>query len=164
MTEIRGNFIIGSYNTQEAIDNDDASEYFNTSFNFFAYGGGGLKSDFGGHDNHHSNNVYAYLTGSCFGAGDGFVSNHENAFHDNRCVMCAQNTTYANFKCSSVLPDLHDNMIFTPDGSESFAMCGQPYVEWQKSSGADPRTKILPWPENSLDVLDWARDVLDMKS
>jgi len=46
VTTIQENFIIGSYHTQEAIDNDDASEYFNTSSNFFVYGGQGLKSDF----------------------------------------------------------------------------------------------------------------------
>ena len=34
------------YHTQESIDNDDASEYFDTHHNFFTYGGGGLKSDF----------------------------------------------------------------------------------------------------------------------
>lgn len=161
VSEIRSNFIIGSYNTQEAIDNDDASEYFNTSLNFFTYGGGGLKSDFGGHDNHHSNNIYAYLTGSCFGAGDGFVANHQNAFYSNKCVMRAPNTSYAGFDCSSVLPDLHDNEIYLPDGSDTFVMCGQPYIEWQKSSGADPRTRILSWPRsNPLVILDWARDLL----
>jgi hypothetical protein len=116
----------------------------------------------GGHDNHHFNNVYAYVNGTCFGASDGFVQNHQNAFHNNKCVMRSSNTTYAIFNCNSVLPDLHDNEIFTP-GNSSFTMCGKPYLEWQQSSGSDPRTRILDWPHDSLDVLNWARDVLNMK-
>ena len=40
---------------------------YRTYSNFFAYGANGLKSDFGGHDNHHTRNIYAY-TANCFGA------------------------------------------------------------------------------------------------
>merc|ERR1712072_1004871 len=65
VTEIDHNFVIGSYNTQEAIDNDDASEYFETHHNVFVYGYMGLKSDFEGHDNVHHNNIYAYLQDYC---------------------------------------------------------------------------------------------------
>ncbi len=31
------------------------------SDNFLVYGGNGMKTDFGGHDNHHFNNLYAYV-------------------------------------------------------------------------------------------------------
>jgi hypothetical protein len=69
VTEISHNFIVSNYHGHEAIDNDDASEYFNTHHNFFVYGANGLKSDFSGHDNRHHNNLYAYATGTCFGIG-----------------------------------------------------------------------------------------------
>ena len=45
---------------QEAIDNDDGSSFYHTHHNYFVYGDAGLKSDFGGHDNYHDNNIYAY--------------------------------------------------------------------------------------------------------
>jgi hypothetical protein len=77
VTEISHNFIVSNYHGHEAIDNDDASEYFNTHHNFFVYGANGLKSDFSGHDNRHHNNLYAYVAGACFGIGsfvDGCVA------------------------------------------------------------------------------------------
>jgi hypothetical protein len=66
--EIRKNFIIGTYQSQEAIDTDDGSSYYQTHDNYFAFAGHGLKSDFGGQWNHHWNNVYGYV-GTCFGDG-----------------------------------------------------------------------------------------------
>ena len=63
ISEITKNFVLANYNSQEAIDNDDASEYFSTHHNFFVYGGNGLKSDFGGHSMRTSN-VYAFVAGT----------------------------------------------------------------------------------------------------
>ena len=65
--QIHHNFVIANYNSEGAIDTDDGSAYYRTHHNFFAYGANGLKSDFGGHDNHHVRNIYAYV-GGCFGA------------------------------------------------------------------------------------------------
>merc|ERR1712113_585846 len=78
--QIHHNFIGGTYQTQEGIDTDDGSSYYNTHDNFFVYGGNGLKGDFGGHDNYHTNNVYAYIGnawGFCCtsGANDQFIGN-----------------------------------------------------------------------------------------
>ena len=74
--EIARNFILATYASQEAIDTDDGSAYYHTHHNFLAYGADGLKSDFGGHNNLHENNVYAWV-GSCWGGGndDQFVNN-----------------------------------------------------------------------------------------
>ena len=66
--EIRKNFIIGTYQSQEAIDTDDGSSYYQTHDNYFPFAGHGLKSDFNGQWNHHWNNVYGYV-GSCFNDG-----------------------------------------------------------------------------------------------
>ena len=51
--------------SQAAIDNDDGSAYYKTHDNVFVYGSVGLKSDFGGHDNWHYRNLYAF-TSKCF--------------------------------------------------------------------------------------------------
>eukprot|EP00041_Stephanoeca_diplocostata_P008798 m.131773 g.131773 ORF g.131773 m.131773 type:complete len:956 (+) comp17481_c0_seq4:331-3198(+) len=77
--EIRKNFIIGTYNSQEDIDTDDGSSYYQTHDNYFAMADHGLKSDFGGQWNHHFRNVYAYV-GQCLGSG------HNLAFYNNTCV------------------------------------------------------------------------------
>ena len=59
---IRQNIFIANYQSQEAIDTDDGSSYFHVHNNVLVYGNGGLKSDFGGHDNIHWSNVYAFIT------------------------------------------------------------------------------------------------------
>ena len=74
---IHHNFFIDNYSPQENVDNDDGSAYYKTHDNFFVYGGNGMKNDFGGHDNHHVGNIYAYV-----GQGIGFydapmVAGHE---------------------------------------------------------------------------------------
>ncbi len=59
--EIHHNFFIDNYSPQENVDNDDGSSYYKTHDNFFVYGGNGMKNDFGGHSNQHTDNVYAYV-------------------------------------------------------------------------------------------------------
>ena len=56
---IHHNFFIDNYSPQEDVDNDDGSAYYSTHDNFLVYGATGMKNDFGGHDNHHYNNVHA---------------------------------------------------------------------------------------------------------
>jgi hypothetical protein len=82
--EIVGNFWINDYNPQEAVDNDDGSAYYLTHHNFFPLSNGGLKNDFGGHDNHHYNNIY-YTAGGCMGI-CGQLPGHEDAFYNNTCI------------------------------------------------------------------------------
>ena len=84
---IHHNFMLANYNSQEAIDNDDGSSFYHTHHNFFVYGEAGLKSDFGGHDNHHDNNVYAFVD-SCFGGGNNL------AFVNNSCVLAHDGRGY----------------------------------------------------------------------
>ena len=47
--------------SQEATDNDDGSAYYDTHHNFFPFSEGGLKGDFGGHDNSHHHNLYSSM-------------------------------------------------------------------------------------------------------
>jgi len=55
---IHHNFIIANYGSGMAIDNDDGSSYYDIHDNVF-YEGGGMKSDYAGHDKlyHHNLNV-----------------------------------------------------------------------------------------------------------
>jgi hypothetical protein len=73
---IRSNFIIGTYNSQEAVDNDDGSARYVTTENVLAFADYGMKSDFGGWLNHHSRNIYPYVC-ACYGEGtnDSYVNN-----------------------------------------------------------------------------------------
>merc|ERR1711957_840602 len=83
---IHHNFFVDNYSPQENVDNDDGSAYYNTHDNFLVYGGYGIKSDFGGHDNYHHGNIYAYV-GEPFcitvGATD-MLDGHEDKFYSNK--------------------------------------------------------------------------------
>ena len=74
------NFILGTYNSQETVDNDDGSSYYDTHHNVLAFADNGLKSNFGGHNNVHRENLYL-MVGSCF--------------YGNPCHSCATPSSYA---------------------------------------------------------------------
>jgi len=160
-TEIDHNFMLASYHSQEAIDNDDGSEYFETHHNFFVYGGNGLKSDFGGHDNVHHHNVYAYVAQSCMMAvvPGSFVPGHEDRFFNNTCVT--EEGNYASFDCNSAaLPVLHDNRLFTQAGA-TFQVCGKSFSQWQ-AEGHDAGTTVSKLPADS-ELLGWAATTLGLQ-
>merc|ERR1712025_6779 len=96
--DIHNNFLVANYQGQEAIDNDDGSAYYKTHDNFFIYSGNGMKNDFGGHDNHHYDNVYAYVgrgLGIC-----GQVKGHEDYYYGNKVILDANNPSLGNYACS----------------------------------------------------------------
>eukprot|EP00971_Amphidinium_carterae_P083626 1655428-Amphidinium_carterae.1 len=80
--EIHHNFFIDNYSPQENVDNDDGSAYYRTHHNFLVYGQQGMKNDFGGHDNHHYGNIYAYVE-QAMGV-DKTLPGHEDFFTDNK--------------------------------------------------------------------------------
>ena len=59
--ELAGNFILATYESQSAVDNDDSSAHFLTRDNVLVYGTYGQKTDFGGGDNVWSGNVVAFI-------------------------------------------------------------------------------------------------------
>ena len=77
---ITGNAIIGTYSSQEGIDNDDGSAWYSTTGNVLINAQYGMKSDFGGWQNHHTGNLYPYVC-SCYGEGA------DDLFMNNTCVM-----------------------------------------------------------------------------
>jgi hypothetical protein len=82
--KIHGNFILATYFSQQAIDTDDGSAYYEVFDNFFVYGDNGLKSDFGGHDNKWHNNVLAFV-GNCYHMGS--FKGYNDAFFSNQCIF-----------------------------------------------------------------------------
>mmetsp|Transcript_735 Transcript_735/g.1309 ORF Transcript_735/g.1309 Transcript_735/m.1309 type:complete len:790 (-) Transcript_735:142-2511(-) len=107
--EIHHNFFIDNYSPQEDVDNDDGSCYYKTHDNFFVYGGQAMKNDFGGHDNHHYDNVDAYV-GQALGVCPA-IQGHIDYFYGNYVVMTGENV-------GSCLGDhMYNNSYFTPSGS-----------------------------------------------
>ena len=149
--EITGNFIIANYGSQEAIDNDDGSCYFKTHGNLLVYGGGGLKSDWGGHSNYHFNNIYAFVHGcmSTVKQREGY----NDAFYNNTCVL-VKDGPYASPDCSSTaaeIPIMHDNRVYSP--SAYATVCGKLPSAW----GHDHGTTTADVPAASVLLAEAAR-------
>ena len=158
--EITGNFFMGNYYGQEAIDNDDGSAYYETHHNFFAYAGTGMKNDFNGHDNHHHDNLYAFISkgvGVC-----GALTGHEDKFYNNKVVQLSGGS-YANYDCNcnktNSCPVFHDNTIYTPDGTMA-NVCGQSIPDRQKQ-GIDLGTSVQKTPTD-IEIISWARELLEV--
>ena len=140
---IYNNFMIANYNSREAIDNDDGSNYYQTHNNFFAYSGNGMKNDFDGHDNRHYNNIYGYVS-------TGFricsqLPGHEDYFYNNIVVM-TKDGDYGSGACSGEGKTVvHDNHVYTPTGKVT--ECKMSLAEWQ-AKGNDPGTTASTWPDD----------------
>jgi hypothetical protein len=161
------NFVIANYNSQEAFDHDDSSEYFEEHHNVLVYGQHGLKSYWGGHDNIAHHNLYAYTIGPCIFIGFGhetFLPNHRDGFYNNTCIMMGLDRRYgyAKMGCSGgALSDMHDNIVSYP-GSDSIGLteCGVPLSTWQQR-GNDPGTAVVPIPLPT-EIIAAARRLLSM--
>lgn len=174
---VHNNFFIDNYAPQEDVDNDDGSSYYHTHDNFFIYGGRGIKADFGGHDNRHQSNVYAYV--GC-PAGDATIQDagHECWFTDNRVVMTGFDVGYLsqgvgappgapNVKCQQLengtstkeLIVIHNNSYFTSNAS--VFECGYPLSEWQ-AAGYDQGSTAGKTPSDDT-IIGWGKEKLAMQ-
>ena len=148
------NFFIDNYSPQEDVDNDDGSAYYETHDNFLVYGGNGMKNDFGGHDNHHFGNIYAYV-----GHGVGVCSQldgHEDYFYDNKVVSTG--TDVGNFACSGTGKTVvHDNAYYTPTGD--ITECHKSLADWQ-AAGEDKGSTVGAFPADD-EIIGWAKKLLN---
>lgn len=142
LREITKNFIISVYASQEAIDTDDGSAYYNTHDNFFIYAANGLKSDFGGHDNYHNDNVYAF-TNNCWGGGN------MNQFINNTCVANSATGGFRSDCKKSPFMTISGNEIYTSSGEFSAEFCDKSNVFKGK------------WPD-AAEIVAMGRKKLDM--
>merc|ERR1711861_43965 len=106
-------------------------------------GGQGMKNDFGGHDNHHYNNVYAYV-----GRGLGVCSQqpgHEDYYYNNTAVIAGGDV--GGFSCDGAAKTVvHDNRYFTPSGD--IKECGASLKDWQ-AKGNDAGSTVAKIPDDA---------------
>lgn len=156
--EITGNFIVANYNGQEGVDNDDGSAYYSTHDNFMAYGTRTMKNDFGGHSNHHFNNVYAFTVDGYF-VSCTQLPGQEDLYYNNTSIMLTDGD-YGHGTCSGAAPvQLHNNRIFQPKGDVT--ECGGESLKSRQAAGHDMGTTGGPTPPSAT-ILQWAKDVLRM--
>merc|ERR1711957_773307 len=153
--DIHHNFFMDNYSPQENVDNDDGSGYYHTH-NFLVYGGNGMKTDFGGHDNHHYNNIYAYA-GRALGV-TGTLSGHEDYFYGNKCVLT--NDKAGGPQCNDPKTQMHDNHYFTADGQVT--MCGKNLTDMQ-ASGMESGSTEAKLPSDDT-IIGWAADLLKIQA
>ena len=135
------------------------SPAFASTQNFFPFSSGGLKNDFGGHDNHHHHNMYIN-SGNCMSV-CAQKPGHEDAFYNNTCALVASSPTYANFQPGiggDAYPTMHDNRVFTADGRAKEA--GKTVAEWQ-AQGHDVGTRVAQLPSDD-DLVAMARGLLEL--
>lgn len=150
--KIHGNFILATYFSQQAIDTDDGSAYYEVFDNFFVYGDNGLKSDFGGHDNKWHNNVLAFV-GNCYHMWS--FKGYNDAFFSNQCIF-RQN--YGSDCGVSTGWEVHDNQVFSQDGK--LQVCGMDFSKYV-AEGHDHGSSVAAWPSNSA-IVAMGKKVLGM--
>jgi len=156
--EIHHNFFMDNYSPQENVDNDDGSAYYNTHDNFFVYGGQGMKNDFGGHDNHHTGNVYAYVT-HAVSAQTTMLRGHEDYFYNNTVVMTS--TEVGRMICED--PGgmkSGNNRFFTPTGNVT--ECSKTLSERQ-AVGYEIGSTVSTLPADE-EIIEWGRSKLGLES
>ncbi len=167
--EIRHNVFMGNYYAQEGIDNDDGSALYKSFGNVIIYAENSLKSDYNGYSNHQYDNLVVFLGNRAFdtGTGTGWVikPGHEDRFYNNRVIMLNSDRGYMNYDCEltskgiSAQPVVHDNMLYTPDGTIG-DVCGES-VEARRANGKDPGTSVQQWPPVE-DMIRWTRQSMNL--
>ena len=133
--------------------------YYETHHNFFPFSSGGLKNDFGGHDNKQYGNMYIN-SGGCMSV-CAQKPGHEDAFFNNTCVSVAKSPVYANFQPGiggAAYPVMHDNRVYTADGKATEA--GKTIEAWQ-ALGHDVGTTVARLPSDDK-LVAMARELLAM--
>merc|ERR1712232_717855 len=150
--KIHHNFFIDNYSPQEDVDNDDGSAYYDTHDNFFVYGGNGMKNDFGGHDNYHHDNIYAYV-GQAIGLYDApMLDGHEDKFYQNKIVMTG--TNFGSPTCTGTgATQIFDNKYYTNTGA--MTECGKDLSAWQ-AAGHDHGSSVARTPAAD-EIIAWGR-------
>ena len=153
--EIHHNFFVDNYSPQENVDNDDGSGYFRTHDNFLVYGAQGMKNDFGGHDNHHYANVYAYA-GQALGVCEQ-LDGHEDYFYGNKVVLTGGSV--GGVQCAAPGKTvLSDNAYYTPTGA--ITECDANLTDWQ-ALGNDAGSTVARLPDDDT-IIGWAVELLDI--
>jgi len=105
----------------------------------------GLKSDFGGHDNRHFNNIYLWIPLG-FDIMNEQLPGHGHYFYQNKVILL-KDGDYGNGQvCSGGSKTVvYGNEIFTPKGTVT--ECQMSLADWQKD-GNDPGTTANVYPND----------------
>merc|ERR1719329_1621622 len=101
------------------------------------------KMDFGGHDNHHYNNIYGYVVQAIVSFDAPAIAGHKDKFFNNRIVMTGHDVGSA---CSSI--EVSDNHYFTSTGEVN-------------ECGHGPSGSVSTHPSND-ELLGWASELLSI--
>ena len=88
--------MIGNYHSQDVVDNDDGSCYYEITRNLLVYSPNGQKADSGGHDIASFGNIYAFIAvhsgwdwwgPTCFHDFTTQRVGHNNFYFNNTCIL-----------------------------------------------------------------------------
>lgn len=158
---VRRNFLLANYHSQDAVDNDDGSSWWETYDNLLVYSENGLKSDFKSHDNHHYRNIYAF-PGTAYRVTQANTdSEHLDWFHSNRVLLARDNSVEGKgMGCPGSLgfPLVWNSTFYTPSGN--LTDCNEPLEHWVKL-GYYNTTSVEAYPSTD-EIMGWARTALGM--
>jgi hypothetical protein len=147
---IRANVILGTYSSQECIDNDDGSAWYNTTGNVLIYAQYGMKSSFGGWQNHHTKNLYVMVCSSYGeGADDIFMDNTVVARKHAGCQFWPTYASDAPMRHGAAAPNFKvgGNTILAADAIMVGVSGNQTLAAWQ-AEGHDAGTVTGPLPSD----------------
>ena len=111
----------------------------------------------GGHDNHHTDNIYAYV-GHALGV-CGMLDGHQDVFTGNKVVMTGNNV--GGPQCHAPgKTTMGQNDYYTPDGTAN--ECGSSLADWQKKSkDNEPGSTVSKTPSDDV-IIGWAKAKLNI--
>ena len=111
----------------------------------------------GGHDNHHTDNIYAYV-GRALGV-CGMLDGHQDVFTGNKVVMTGNNV--GGPQCNAPgKTTMGQNDYYTPDGTAH--ECGSSLADWQKKSkDNEPGSTVSKTPSDDV-IIGWAKAKLNI--
>eukprot|EP01083_Nonionella_stella_P053420 141314_1 len=174
--ECRYNFLLSNYNAVYPLDNDDTSQYYRHYNNFLIYGISPYKSNFGGHNIHHWNNIYAYsyrcgeifdneplrqspdIWENCTCILSGTAQNTQRDYMTiTRGCGGANSTFYPNWNGGFISKN---NIIQQKNANmNNLGLCGVSQTEFTATTGNGKGTVITDLP-STRDLLKQARDLL----
>ena len=104
-----------------------------------------MKNDFGGHDNHHYGNIYAYV-GHALGVTN-TIGGHVDLFQNNTAVLTQSNV--GGPQCKAPATIMGGNHYYTPDGK--IAECGKKSID----TDIDPGSTVAKTPTDAT-IIGWA--------
>ena len=166
LNRIHHNFIVNDYGSDEPVDHDDGSAWYEDAYNLYMYGG---TKNYLGHSKRNIGQLFVFADlhpGYGFpGCQNDFTDdNYDSAWSYNRCILLHEQVPYAISYCNpnnmSGVPPHVGNAIYTPNGHTVF-QCGHSnltLVEWQ-ALGMDRNTTEAITPDVDT-VIDWGRALL----